>query len=316
MQAERPTASAAQQQRLQALLLGGAALIVLLAIVAASLGLAASQGRAVNGSVVTGAPAHPRLALLAIAGVAALLLVALRRLQLANAQTEEGMTGLPWRLLSIWLIVLLFCVATLIAALNFIPEQTLPPQQVGLALTPRPLPLASPTALPASTPAAVPGASPTVHVGNTIWLAAALGVAVLVVLLAGGDLLASSRRRPVPGAPATAETPLQEAIDAGIEQSLAEEDPRRAVIAAYAGMERALARHGLARRPQEAPFEYLRRVLPVSRAHAQTVRQLTELYELARFSEHPVTAPMKETALQALERIREDLARQAVAGGV
>ncbi|HEY8745753.1 MAG TPA: DUF4129 domain-containing protein, partial [Chloroflexota bacterium] len=91
---------------------------------------------------------------------------------------------------------------------------------------------------------------------------------------------------------------------------------RRAVVAAYAGMERALARAGLARRPQEAPFEYLRRVLPAARSNAQTVQRLTELYERARFSEHPITVPMRDTAIQSLQAIRDDLARPEVADGV
>jgi hypothetical protein len=314
VQRERATASAPQPQRSPSLLLIGAALVALLMIIAASLGLAASQGRSASDSGFTGAAAHPSLALLAIVGVAALLLFALRRIQMANAQSGPSVTGPPWRLLSLWLLLLLFCGAALIAALTFLPQQSLPPQQPGLAATPRPLPFASPTALPAATPSVPPGASPTVHVGKSIWLAAVAALAVLVLALVGGELRAGRPRR-VPDAPPTAETPLQEAVDEGIETSLAEADPRRAVIAAYAGMERALARHGLARRPQEAPFEYLRRVLPVSRVHAQTVRQLTELYERARFSEHAITPAMKEAALQALERIREDLARQAVAGG-
>ena len=40
-----------------------------------------------------------------------------------------------------------------------------------------------------------------------------------------------------------------------------EPDARRAVIAAYAGMERTLATHGLAAAPSETPFEYLARIL-------------------------------------------------------
>jgi uncharacterized protein DUF4129 len=86
-----------------------------------------------------------------------------------------------------------------------------------------------------------------------------------------------------------------------------ERDPRRAVIAAYARMERALAAYGLARRSSEAPLEYLERALEELHASASSASRLTRLFEWARFSDHPVEPGMKEEAIQALEAVRAEL---------
>ena len=51
------------------------------------------------------------------------------------------------------------------------------------------------------------------------------------------------------------------AVDESLDDLRAEPDPRRAVIAAYARLERVLAAHGLPRKPAEAPLEYLGRML-------------------------------------------------------
>ena len=53
---------------------------------------------------------------------------------------------------------------------------------------------------------------------------------------------------------------LADVLDETLDDLRAETDPRRAVIAAYARMERALAAYGLPRRPSEAPDEYLQRI--------------------------------------------------------
>ena len=61
---------------------------------------------------------------------------------------------------------------------------------------------------------------------------------------------------------------LADVLDETLDDLRAETDPRRAVIAAYARMERALAAYGLPRSPAEAPDEYLQRIfadLEVSR---------------------------------------------------
>lgn len=64
-------------------------------------------------------------------------------------------------------------------------------------------------------------------------------------------------------------------------------DPRTGVLAAWAALEVHLAGHGLARRPSEAPREYIVRVLPTS-ARRDALVELTGLYEEARFSPHPI----------------------------
>ncbi|MEX2645821.1 MAG: DUF4129 domain-containing protein [Gaiellaceae bacterium] len=86
-----------------------------------------------------------------------------------------------------------------------------------------------------------------------------------------------------------------------------EADPRRAVIAAYAQMERVLERHGLPRDRAEAPFEYLGRMLGELRVRPEAALALTELFERARFSDHEIDAAMKDEAIDALVSVRDDL---------
>ena len=50
---------------------------------------------------------------------------------------------------------------------------------------------------------------------------------------------------------------VAQAVDESLDDLRAEPDPRRAVIATYARLERVLAAHGLPRKPAEAPLEYL-----------------------------------------------------------
>ena len=114
------------------------------------------------------------------------------------------------------------------------------------------------------------------------------------------------RREPRPRAMRTA-AELARALDATLDDLRADPDPRRAVIAAYAQMERALARAGLPRKPSEAPREYLHRALPAVGAGATSVERLTLLFERAKFSPHAIDAEMKEEAIAALESLRDEL---------
>ena len=96
----------------------------------------------------------------------------------------------------------------------------------------------------------------------------------------------------------------EQAVEVGLEALRREPDPRRAIIAAYAAMERSLSSAGLGRQPWEAPIEYLRRVLAAALGGGEDVQTMTHLFELAKFSHHPVDETMRSGAIGALERIR------------
>jgi hypothetical protein len=140
--------------------------------------------------------------------------------------------------------------------------------------------------------------------------AAALGV----VVLAGGGVAAYFVTRPArrrPGGKDTLAEALADVLDDALADLRAERDPRRAIIAAYARMERLLAAHGVPRRPSEAPFEYLARVLTELRASSGSVFELTALFERAKFSQHEVDARMKDEAVEALASVRDELKEAA-----
>lgn len=102
-------------------------------------------------------------------------------------------------------------------------------------------------------------------------------------------------------------TELSDEIDLALDDLRAERDIRRAIIAAYARMERVLERSGLRRRPSETPFEYLRRVLGDLRVPAEAAQSLTSLFEEAKFSRHELHEDARRRAIGALERVRDDL---------
>jgi hypothetical protein len=100
---------------------------------------------------------------------------------------------------------------------------------------------------------------------------------------------------------------LAAVVEGTLDDLRREADPRRAVIAAYAQMERVLKRHGLPRHAAEAPFEYLTRLLAELRVRPNAALALTELFERARFSDHEIDATMKDEAIDALVSVRDDL---------
>src|SRR5512132_2972397 len=122
-------------------------------------------------------------------------------------------------------------------------------------------------------------------------------------------LVVRRRRRP----PRTPAERLVELLDDTLEDLEGEPDPRRAVIAAWARMERGLAAAGLPRHPAEAPFEYATRVLEAALARPSSVHRLTGLFERAKFSRHPVGQADREEAIAALRTVRRELAEAVAA---
>lgn len=103
------------------------------------------------------------------------------------------------------------------------------------------------------------------------------------------------------------EEALARVMDDALDDIRAERDPRKAIIAAYARMEKLLAGFGRAREPAEAPFEYLARVLLELRVSRHPVEALTELFERAKFSVHTLDGADKSRAIEALESVRDEL---------
>jgi hypothetical protein len=142
----------------------------------------------------------------------------------------------------------------------------------------------------------------------------AFGVAVTVVLALGLGaivLITTSVLRKERGVREELHDPetvaLLEGVDAGIDDLSTITDPRAAVIACYARMESALAVAGLAKRPAEAPLEFLARILTERNVLESSATTLTALFERARFSDHAVDETMRAAALAALRGVRDQV---------
>ncbi len=137
------------------------------------------------------------------------------------------------------------------------------------------------------------------------WTVLGVVVAAAIVAVVVLVLIVRSQNRAAldPGGPSAAGAAVKAAIDA-LE---ADPEPRRAVIAAYAAMQRTLAGHGLVRSRSEAPREFLSRVLLTGRATEREAATLTGLFEEARFSTHPIPEQARGRALAALGSLRARL---------
>ena len=154
------------------------------------------------------------------------------------------------------------------------------------------------------------GAAGQKHVSQQLAVKSEEIVVVLVLLAVGGAVyfvarkrLGQSSRRSLGIAPETVAAALDESLD----DLRSDPDLRRAIVAAYARMERALAVVGMPRDPAEAPLEYVGRVLLSLDTSAGAVRRLTDLFEWARFSHHELEPSMRDDAVDALIAVRDEL---------
>jgi hypothetical protein len=237
----------------------------------------------------------PLLALLGAAAAAAVITTVLARRRLLTRledDDEEADAGGPGsRLLRIALLLLPFVVAgALIFAIAVRPRGQPEPQQQS--------------APPAGPPATRAGGE------RDDWGLVALAGGALAATAFFGSAVWGARPRRRPGI-APLRGPAADprgAVDDALAALDAETDPRRAIIAAYVRMERALDVAGLGRREPEAPREYLARVAGALRGDARAARRLTALYEEARFSAHPLDEGMRAEAVAALLALRAEAA--------
>ncbi len=138
------------------------------------------------------------------------------------------------------------------------------------------------------------------------WALAILGGSVVLIVMA-----AVAMRRAFADVEQPEGVPPPVHVTGVIDDVLAElegsTDPREVVIGAYARMERGLTDAGLPPHASEAPYEYLARSLRHLRVSHSAITRLTELFEIARFSNHDVHSQLAEEAIAALNEIKAEL---------
>jgi hypothetical protein len=143
-------------------------------------------------------------------------------------------------------------------------------------------------------------------------------VALLAMILAGA--IAARRRRVSEPSVAEAPAPFGEQTSAAAtslvraaESGLAEiedpnHEPRQAIIACYAAMEREL-KHVPGAAPQDfdTPTEVLARAVEHHALHVDNAAELVNLFEEARFSPHVMTETHRSSALRVLQLVLADM---------
>lgn len=155
----------------------------------------------------------------------------------------------------------------------------------------------------------------------------AASVAVMGVAFVVGSVVIARRNRSgetefddYEGADASRPDPVSTSLAHAAELGLAEmsdpaREPRAAIIACYAAMER-----GLADAPEAAPLasdtpsEVLARAVDHGALHSGAARSLVDLFTEARFSPHRMTEDDRESAVGLLERVLADLRGASWAG--
>jgi Domain of unknown function (DUF4129) len=144
-------------------------------------------------------------------------------------------------------------------------------------------------------------------------------VALLVMIAAAA---VATRRRRFAGPPVGAARPLGESAPVAAaatslvraaESGLAEiedpdHEPRQAIIACYAAMERELRRHpGAVPQDFDTPTEVLARAVQHHALHADNAAELVNLFEEARFSPHVMTETHRSRAVDVLQLVLADM---------
>ena len=221
------------------------------------------------------------------------LIVMVRRLRRRLGQDAEGLEPPPpvpwWVTMVAWLIV---AAVFLMLLMTFRNGQDRQPRT--------PAPTAAPGDLTSGTPEDQRRPSAWVIVGFAVGAAAAAAALAFT-----GRRAASIEedREPLP----ELLRHVVGVVDDSIGDIERDPDPRRAIIRAYVRMEAVLTRGGIPRRPSETPLEYIDGALRTLAIPAAPVRSLTDLFEIARFSDRQIDVSMKRRAVDCLLDIRSAL---------
>lgn len=147
------------------------------------------------------------------------------------------------------------------------------------------------------------------HRAEWSWLPVlVLGSLLLGIVVTTGIAVAHGRRnREALDEEAQLARALDDVLSDSLDDLRAERDPRKAVIRAYARMEKTFGAYGVPREEHETPLEYVARVLDSLRVSSFAVRRLVSLFERAKFSPHTIETSMKDDAIEALAGLRAEL---------
>jgi hypothetical protein len=181
-----------------------------------------------------------------------------------------------------------------------------------IAMLPLPSRPSAPTGAPAGLkPAATPGptsreAGRAADSFNLGWLVLPL-VLTLTALTPAAVLIRRRRlQRDVEHSDEPSELGVVRASIAALES---EHEPRRAILRAYMQMESAFRDVEIARARDETASEFLARTTQRVPQSAGAAAELTERFEEARFSTHPLTQTDRDRALASLRRVEQELTR-------
>ena len=277
-----------------------AAVAVLLVVTAVGLQARGTFARGQNQAVAGVSGAVLAIALSAAEGIAVIAFIVVlasarpQRPPQAQSDDEDDLERpyIPWWAKTLGVLLAVAALVTPFAVLF-----TRKPRAIG----PRPLP---------GGPAGGGLTRPAVPPSSSAWpLITGMVIAILVVLILA---VLSRRRRPArtPQAGRRRLTALLDSLAAGSEALTAAGEPRAAIIACYAAMERGFAAAGSAPAAADTPAEVLSRAAKAGLIRSGSAAALTGLFRRARYSTQPMTSTDSRVAADALTELRTDLAGQ------
>jgi len=260
-------------------------------------------------------------AIMAIAIIVRLREPSMRRPPPAEITHVVGTARRPsWRLAVVALIAVI-CWLLLILLLSRIdghPPDAVPPAEGGPppAEAPPPVEPRPPTELPDPNDTLIGYLMPPM-------------IALMVLVVIASVITQRRQRRAAPPPPTTAAVaepapvrpPPGDSLVRAAERGLAEigdlsREPREAIIACYAAMERELTRvPGAMPQDCDTPSEVLARAVDLHALRADSATELVDLFEEARFSPHVMTEVHRDAALRVLRRVQSELSAPSSGSG-
>jgi Domain of unknown function (DUF4129) len=233
--------------------------------------LSAAEGLAVIAFIVVLASARPQ------------------RQPKGDDEEELWRPNIPWWAKAVGVLLAVAALVTPFAVLF-----TRKPRRLG----PRPLPIGPPKVSLGHAATASAGEAWPLITGMVI----AIAIVVALTLLArrSRPLRAQSKDR-------TRLATLLDSLAAGSDALSAGGEPRAAIIACYAAMERGFAAAGSAPAVADTPAEVLARATRAGLVRPEPAETLTGMFRRARYSTYPMTSADSRVAADALTEMRSDL---------